>query len=50
MKTILILGAGLSSNMLVRYFVERAEALKVNIRLGDKSIATAFAKVENCAP
>jgi len=49
MKTILILGAGLSSNMLVRYFLERAEALKIKIRLGDKSLATAAAKVEKCA-
>src|SRR6056297_1641412 len=50
MKTILILGAGLSSNMLIRYFIERAEALNIKIRLGDKSIATAASKVETCAP
>ena len=48
MKTILILGAGLSSNMLIRYFTERAEAMKIRLRLGDKSIATAASKVENC--
>lgn len=48
MKTILILGAGLSSNMLVRYFIERAETLNVTIRLGDKSMAMAAARVENC--
>lgn len=48
MKTILILGAGLSSNMLIRYFIERAAELKFEIRVGDKSHATAAAKIENC--
>jgi saccharopine dehydrogenase-like NADP-dependent oxidoreductase len=49
MKTILILGAGLSSNMLIRYFIERAAELKIKIRIGDKSHATAAAKTENCS-
>ncbi len=48
MKTILILGAGLSSNMLIHYFIERAAKLNIKIRVGDKSHATAAAKTENC--
>ncbi len=48
MKKILILGAGLSANMLIRYFVERADELNLNVRIGDKSMATAASKAENC--
>jgi len=46
MKTILILGAGLSSRMLVSYFIEKADELQINIRLGDKSLDAAARKAE----
>jgi saccharopine dehydrogenase-like NADP-dependent oxidoreductase len=49
MKTILILGAGLSSNMLIRYFVEKSGELNIRIRVGDLSIATATSKVDACS-
>jgi saccharopine dehydrogenase-like NADP-dependent oxidoreductase len=49
MKTILILGAGLSSNMLIRYFSERAGQMNIRVRVGDKSIATAASKIEECS-
>jgi saccharopine dehydrogenase-like NADP-dependent oxidoreductase len=48
MKTILILGAGLSSNMLIRYFSERTGQMNFRVRVGDKSIATAASKIEEC--
>ncbi|MEX0986831.1 MAG: saccharopine dehydrogenase C-terminal domain-containing protein [Bacteroidales bacterium] len=51
MKTILILGAGLSSNMLIRYFVERSSSLKLQLRVGDKSAANAAMLIDghpNC--
>jgi saccharopine dehydrogenase-like NADP-dependent oxidoreductase len=48
MKTILILGAGLSSNMLIRYFAERSKQLHIKIRVGDQSMATAVSKVNGC--
>lgn len=49
MKTILILGAGLSSNMLISYFAERSKQMRINIRVGDRSIATAASKINGCA-
>ncbi len=48
MKTILILGAGLSSNMLISYFAERSKQLHLKIRVGDQSIATAASKINGC--
>jgi saccharopine dehydrogenase-like NADP-dependent oxidoreductase len=48
MKTILILGAGLSSNMLISYFAERSKQLHIKIRVGDQSMATAASKVNSC--
>ncbi len=48
MKTILILGAGLSSNMLISYFAERSKQLHIKIRVGDKSMAIAAAKINGC--
>lgn len=49
MNTILILGAGLSSNMLIKYFAVHAKELKVKIRLGDKSASTAAQKIRGFA-
>ncbi|HKK61852.1 MAG TPA: saccharopine dehydrogenase C-terminal domain-containing protein [Bacteroidales bacterium] len=49
MKTILILGAGLSSNMLIRYFLDKASAQNLHIRIGDISHAVAAAKIDGCA-
>lgn len=46
MKTVLILGAGLSSNMLISYFGERTKALNIHLRVGDISLGTAQAKIE----
>jgi saccharopine dehydrogenase (NAD+, L-glutamate forming) len=37
MKTILILGAGLSSNALIDYFLDHADALDIRLRVGDIS-------------
>ncbi|MEX0981372.1 MAG: saccharopine dehydrogenase C-terminal domain-containing protein [Bacteroidales bacterium] len=48
MKTILILGAGLSSNMLISYFAERSKQMHIKIRVGDRSIATAASKINGC--
>ncbi len=49
MKTVLILGAGLSSNMLIRYFLEKSADLNLHIRVGDISLKTASSKISNCA-
>ena len=52
MKTILILGAGLSSNMLIRYFLEKTKELDIHVRVGDISYATAASKIKgysNCS-
>lgn len=49
MKTILILGAGLSSNMLIRYFLEKSGELNLHIRIGDISHATAASKITGCS-
>lgn len=49
MKTILILGAGLSSNMLIRYFTELSTTMKIRIRVGDRNVETASAKTKNCS-
>lgn len=46
MKTVLILGAGLSANMLIRYFAERTSKLGIRLRVGDISIAMASSKIE----
>ncbi|MCF8226878.1 MAG: saccharopine dehydrogenase NADP-binding domain-containing protein [Bacteroidales bacterium] len=52
MKTVLILGAGLSSNMLIWYYLQRAGQMDLHVRVGDISHATAAAKIsgfENCS-
>lgn len=49
MKTVLILGAGLSSNMLIRYFLERAASLNLYLRIGDISEALAAEKIRGFA-
>jgi len=47
MKTILILGAGLSSNTLIDYFLERADELNISLRVGDLSPDLASKKTRN---
>lgn len=47
MKHILILGAGLSSKILINYLLEKAEAGDWSIRLGDVSIDLAKEKINN---
>ncbi|MFC2080427.1 saccharopine dehydrogenase C-terminal domain-containing protein [Bacteroidota bacterium] len=52
MKTVLILGAGLSANMLIRYFLEKSTELDLHVRVGDISLATAASKTQgysNCS-
>lgn len=44
MKTVLILGAGLSSNILIKYFIDRKEELGIHVRVGDISYETALSK------
>ncbi len=46
MKTILILGAGLSSSTLIRYMLEHAEENDWQIRLGDISVDLARARID----
>lgn len=45
MKTILILGAGLSSNMLIHYFLEKSTKQDLHVRIGDISHATAASRI-----
>lgn len=52
MKTVLILGAGLSSNTLIQYFLNLSKETNLHIRVGDISLATAKTKIEgysNCS-
>lgn len=44
MKTVLILGAGLSSNALINYFTDHAEEMNIHVRVGDISLETALSK------
>ncbi len=44
MKTVLILGAGLSSNALINYFTDHAEEMNIHVRVGDISLETARSK------
>ncbi len=44
MKKVLILGAGLSSNTLITYFLERSVEQKLHVRVGDISLETAVKK------
>ena len=44
MKTVLILGAGLSSNTLINYFTDHAEEMNLHVRVGDISLKTARSK------
>lgn len=46
MKKILMLGAGLSSTLLIRYILDHAEAFDWHIRLGDISLELARKKVK----
>ncbi len=46
MKTVLILGAGLSSNALINYFTEHAEEMNIHVRVGDISLETAQSKTK----
>ena len=46
MKTVLILGAGLSSNALIKYFVDRTEELDIHVRVGDISHEIAISKTK----
>jgi saccharopine dehydrogenase-like NADP-dependent oxidoreductase len=46
MKTVLILGAGLSSNMLIRFFLEKSKEANLYIRVGDISLDTATEKTK----
>jgi saccharopine dehydrogenase-like NADP-dependent oxidoreductase len=47
MKRILILGAGLSASSLIKYLLDRSEQYDWQIRLGDLSLETAQAKLNN---
>jgi len=49
MKTVLILGAGLSSNMLIRYFVEKSAELNIHVRVGDISLESANSRISACS-
>jgi saccharopine dehydrogenase-like NADP-dependent oxidoreductase len=44
MKTVLILGAGLSSNTLIKYFIDHALEMNIHVRVGDISLKTAVSK------
>ena len=44
MKTVLILGAGLSSNTLIKYFIDHAIEMDIHVRVGDISLKTAISK------
>lgn len=47
MKTILILGAGLSSSSLIRYVLEQAETQNWHVRITDQNIDTVNSKINN---
>ena len=47
MQHILILGAGLSASSLIKYLLEKSEKYDWQIRLGDLSLETAMAKIDN---
>lgn len=46
MKSILVLGAGLSSSSLIRYLLKQAETYKWSIRVTDQDIETVHAKIQ----
>ncbi len=46
MKTVLILGAGLSSNSLIKYFIDNALEMNIHLRVGDISLKTAMSKTK----
>ena len=45
MKTILVLGAGLSSSSMIRYFLENAEEFNWNIRVCDQNLEMVKEKI-----
>lgn len=47
MKTILVLGAGLSSSSMIRYFLENAEEFDWNIRVCDQNLDVVKEKIGN---
>ncbi len=46
MKTVLILGAGLSSKILIKYFLDRTAELDIHVRVGDISLEVAISKTK----